>query len=81
MKITRNERGSHALNRVISFIGAMAMTIAFIKEAWTNSLVWLDYIGFALGMTITYSPVLGAKLLRILAPYFNRNSVPNSDVK
>ena len=66
MNIMRNEYGKHAWNRWMSVIGAIVMSLAFIKEAAVNSLVWTDYIGYATGITIMYTPVVAVKLLKVL---------------
>ncbi len=63
ISITKNESGQHAWNRVISYMCALTMCVAFIKEATTNALEWLDYIGFGAGMAIAYSPVLAVKII------------------
>ena len=64
MRITRNDEGKQSWNRIVSFIGVVAMSIAFVKESAVNSLVWMDYVGYSIGMTVMYAPVLAVKLLK-----------------
>jgi hypothetical protein len=67
IRLMKNEQGKTALNRV-GAVGAMIiLSVAFIKEAGTNSLEWLDYVGYATGMTISYAPVAAVKLIDAMA--------------
>lgn len=63
LKITKDLPDGHRWNRVISLIGALALTIAFIKSAYRDMLVWNDYVGYAVAMTIMYAPVAAVKLI------------------
>jgi len=66
LKITQTCKGEHALNRIIAVYGSLVLTVGFIKEAWTRSLTWLDYIGFSVGLVVLYAPVAAVKLIRAM---------------
>jgi len=63
LQITRNDKGQHALNKVLSLAAALVLSMAFIKEAGTNTLEWLDYIGYSCGMALSYAPAAVAKVI------------------
>ncbi len=64
LKITRDENGKHRWDKLVSYWSCVILSIAFIKEAGTNTLEWLDYIGYACGMAISFSPYLGVKFIQ-----------------
>jgi len=62
-QITKNQRGQHALNKVLSLVAAVILSAGFLKEASTNVLEWLDYIGYSCGMALSYAPAAVAKVI------------------
>lgn len=66
LKITRNESGHHALNRVIAFFSSVIVSIVFVKQAWSRDIDWLEYPAYAAAMLISYAPVLAVKLIYAL---------------
>jgi hypothetical protein len=73
LKITKGT-SQHQQNRLISYVAAAGMTIAFIKESATNALEWKDYIGYGIGMAISYSPVLAVKIMAVWKGQPEQNS-------
>ena len=55
--------GSYRLGRLITVIGAVALTFGFYKEALVNGIEWRDYWSYAIGMTIMYAPAKAVELI------------------
>ena len=64
--LTASSDGKQSLRRLLSVVTAVALTVAFLKESGTNIMTWLDYIGYATGMAICYSPVLAGKAIDMM---------------
>jgi hypothetical protein len=77
VEITKGVDGRHAWNRILSIIGFFTLSSGFIKEASTKHLEWMDYIGYSIGMSIVYSPVLSIKILALLR---NQQTIAAPDV-
>jgi hypothetical protein len=65
-KLVTDDMGRHRLGKWITVLGAITLSGGFIKEATTNHLEWLDYIGYAVGMTIMYAPAKATDLIYAL---------------
>ncbi len=66
MKLIKNEHGQNAINRIIPVYGGLMLSVGFVKEAWSRSLTWLDYVGFALGLVVLYAPNAAVKLINAM---------------
>ncbi len=64
--LIKNEHGKTALNRLGALITMIILSIAFIKEAWGRSLGSWDYIGYAVGMAVSYAPIAAKDLIASL---------------
>jgi hypothetical protein len=64
--LLKNNQGKTALSRVGAVGSMIILSIAFIKEAGINSLEWLDYIGYSVGMAVSYAPVAAVKLINAM---------------
>lgn len=65
-KLVTDGQGRHKLGKWITVLGAITLSGGFIKEATTNHLEWLDYIGYAVGMTVMYAPSKATDLIYAL---------------
>ncbi len=66
LDIIKNEDGERALNRVMAFGAAVILSAGFIKEASSHHLEWLDYVGYACGMAVSYAPTAAAKMIAVM---------------
>jgi hypothetical protein len=66
LMLKEDENGGSKLHRFVAVVGVWALTYAFVKESTRNTMEWLDYVGYATGMTIMYAPVLAIKLIRAI---------------
>ena len=67
MKLARDpQTGKMSLGRTITYLGCIALSFGFYKEAIVNGLVWQDYIAYATGMTIMYAPSKAIELINAI---------------
>ena len=52
-----------SIQRLISLIAALTLSVAFGKNAWMYELDFVQYIGYAVGMAFSASPALVSKFL------------------
>jgi len=64
--LIQNEYGKTAVNRIGALLTMVILSIAFIKEAWGRSLGSWDYIGYAVGMAVSYAPIAAKDLISSL---------------
>jgi len=62
----KDKDGTRSLGRHLTVLGAMALTFGFYREALTNGLIWQDYIGYAIAMTVMYAPTKAVDLIKAI---------------
>lgn len=60
-----HEGGKLSLQRIISLMAAVTLSVAFAKNAWMFELSFMQYIGYALGMAFSASPALAGKFIAL----------------
>lgn len=60
---TKDERGNHRWDKLISFWTCISLTIVFIKHASVATVDWTYFIAYPVGMAISCSPYLAIKLI------------------
>lgn len=64
LKVARDkDTGNFKLGRLITVLGVLTLTFGFYKESLVNGLIWQDYIGYAVAVTIIYAPSKAKELI------------------
>lgn len=73
-----HEGGKLSLQRCISLLSAVTLSVAFAKNAWMYELDFMQYVGYALGMAFSASPALAGKFLALK---FGPGAAPEEEKK
>jgi hypothetical protein len=77
LNMVKNDEGKHAWNRWLSVVAALALTQAFLKQAYSTDFQGAEFFYYSIAMTICYSPVYAIKLLEV---WKGKNVDPIHDV-
>lgn len=60
--------GMTSVVKTSAMIALLALVLAFGTQAWTRALDWMDYIGFALSVTIVSGAPIASSAVNSMAP-------------
>ena len=60
--------GMTSVVKTSAMIALTALVLAFGTQAWTRALDWMDYIGFALSVTIVSGAPIASSAVSTMAP-------------
>ena len=60
--------GMTSVVKTSAMIALVALVLAFGTQAWTRALDWMDYIGFALSVTIVSGAPIASSAVNTMAP-------------
>ena len=60
--------GMMSVVKTSAMVGLIAVTAAFVTQAWHRSLEWMDYIGFALSVTIISGAPIASSAIAVMGP-------------
>ena len=62
----KNEQGKFGLGRILTWVGAIMLTVAFNRESLSRELAWMDYIAYPVGMMIVYAPAKATDIIKAI---------------